>query len=108
MGDNRDATGRAEGSALFAIHPQPTDIFLPIPPKDNETKQKDYYATVRTNVVLIWSLSNAALGIGILNVTSNNVRLTYMAFLLYSVAALAGFRLIGSITYLVKRMFAGE
>lgn len=71
-------------------------------------KTADYYANVRTNVVLIWSLSNAALGIAILNVSNQNVRLTYMAFLLYSVAALAAFRLIGSITYLVKRLFAGE
>ncbi|CEH18035.1 glycosyltransferase family 2 protein [Ceraceosorus bombacis] len=91
-----------------AVHVLSTKAPAEVKRVDAETKQKDYYASIRTNVVLLWSLSNAGLGIGILNVSNDRVRLTYMAFLLYSVAALAGFRLIGSTTYLVKRLFAGE
>lgn len=83
------------------------------PPKeekkiDLDQKQKDYYATVRTNVVSIWAISNAALAVAIVNVGSLNVKKTYMGFLLYSVAALAAFRMVGSITYLIKRLFSGE
>ncbi|CCF54212.1 hypothetical protein NDA11_001232 [Ustilago hordei] len=75
---------------------------------DRDQKQADYYATVRTNVVLCWSLSNAALVVGILNISSNGTRVTYMAFLLYSVAGLAAFRMLGSTVYLIKRLFSGE
>ena len=75
------------------------------PPKirevvDSEMRQRDYYATVRTNVVLVWTITNAALAIGILNIGSYNVRTVYMAVLLYTVAALALFRLMGAVVYL--------
>lgn len=83
------------------------------PPKeekkvDLDQAQQDYYAAIRTNVVLIWVLTNAALAVAILSVKSNKVRIVYMGFILYSVAVLAAIRLIGSITYLIKRLFAGE
>ncbi|GAC73696.1 chitin synthase/hyaluronan synthase [Moesziomyces antarcticus T-34] len=77
-------------------------------PVDKDQKQKDYYATVRTNVVLCWSLSNAALVVGILNISSISTRTVYMGFLLYSVAGLALFRMTGSTIYLIKRLFSGE
>ncbi|SNX81787.1 Chitin synthase 4 [Melanopsichium pennsylvanicum] len=77
-------------------------------PVDKDQKQKDYYATVRTNVVLCWSLSNAALVVGILNISSHGTRTIYMGFLLYSVAGLALFRMMGSTIYLIKRLFSGE
>ncbi|KDN52455.1 glycosyltransferase family 2 protein, partial [Tilletiaria anomala UBC 951] len=67
---------------------------------DHETKQKDYYASIRTWVLLIWTLTNAGLAIGILNVTSTNVQITYMGFLLYSVAALALIKFLGCLIYL--------
>lgn len=75
---------------------------------DLDQKQKDYYATVRTNVVTAWAISNASLSVAILNIGSASVRFTYMGFLLYSLAALSAFRMMGSIIYLVKRLFAGE
>lgn len=83
------------------------------PPKeekkvDLDQKQKDYYATVRTNVVSVWAISNAALAVAILNISSDRVRTYYMGALLYSVAALAAFRMCGSLVYLMKRLFAGE
>jgi chitin synthase len=83
------------------------------PPKeekkvDADQAQSDYYATIRTNVVLAWVLSNGALAVIILSIKTGNVQIIYMAFILYSVAALSAFRLIGSITYLIKRLFSGE
>lgn len=62
---------------------------------DLDQKQKDYYATVRTNVVTVWAVSNAALAVAIVNIGSSSVKSTYMGFLLYSVAGLAAFRMIG-------------
>ncbi|POY74474.1 hypothetical protein BMF94_2473 [Rhodotorula taiwanensis] len=58
---------------------------------DAETKMTDSYRAIRTNVLLVWVLSNAGLVAGILSTsagsavtsTQSNV---YMAFLLYSVA----------------------
>ncbi len=77
-------------------------------PVDKDQKQKDYYASIRTSVVLCWSLSNAALVVGILNISSLRTRTVYMGFLLYSVAGLALFRMIGSTIYLIQRLFSGE
>ncbi|KAN0063634.1 Chitin synthase 4 [Thecaphora frezii] len=91
-----------------AVHILTTKPPRSTPKVDKEQKQKDYYATVRTNVVLCWSLTNAALVVVVLNVSSQKTRTVYMGFLLYSVAGLAAFRLGGSCVYLVKRLFAGE
>ena len=70
------------------------------PKVDPEARQRDYYATVRTSVLLVWCLTNAALAIVILNVSGDSVRTYYMAALLYSVAGLSLFRLFGAIVYL--------
>lgn len=75
---------------------------------DPDTAQKDYYSAIRTNVVLVWVISNAALCVVILSINNSKVKIIYMGVLLYAVAVLAAFRLGGSITYLVKRLFAGE
>jgi len=90
------------------------------PPKaetkvDASTKQEDYYRTFRTNVLLAWVLSNGLLAAAIVSTNSkasssgaNNAVNGYMAFLLYSVAILAFIRFVGSTTYMIVRMFAGE
>lgn len=83
------------------------------PPKEEERvdldqSQRDYYANIRTNVVLVWVMTNGALAIAILSIHNSKVKIYYMAALLYSVAFLAAFRFIGSVTYLIKRLFAGE
>jgi len=91
------------------------------PPKveskpDASTQQEDYYRTFRTNVLLAWTLSNALLAAAI---TTTNAKATehgsaskvvsgYMAFLLFSVAGLAFVRFVGSTTYMIVRLFAGE
>ena len=104
-----------ENEVDVALPTEPTDmdaayedachVLASKPPKakrvvDPATRKRDYYATVRTNVLLVWCLTNAALCIVILNVSNEMVRTYYMAVLLYSVAALALFRLIGAIAYL--------
>ncbi|KAI5991704.1 glycosyltransferase family 2 protein [Pisolithus orientalis] len=90
------------------------------PPKeerkvDPATKQEDYYKTFRTNVLLVWTLSNALLAAVVVSATpspesgqvSNSVD-GYMAFILFSVVGLAFVRFIGSTTYMLVRLFAGE
>ncbi|KAG8968969.1 Chitin synthase, class 1 [Tulasnella sp. 419] len=81
--------------------------------RDASTKQEDYYRQFRTNVLLAWTLSNGALAAGITKAADKGQGAEklvggYMAFVLYSVAGLAAFRFIGSTTYMVIRLFAGE
>ncbi|KAK7682323.1 Chitin synthase 4 [Cerrena zonata] len=102
------------------------------PPKseskpDPQTEQEDYYRNFRTNVslscspstdlsvLLAWTLSNALLAAVIVTATgkasdkgAHNTVNGYMAFLLFSVAGLALIRFLGSTTYMVVRLFAGE
>ncbi|KIK98524.1 glycosyltransferase family 2 protein [Paxillus rubicundulus Ve08.2h10] len=82
---------------------------------DPATQQEDYYKTFRTNVLLVWTLSNALLAAAVVEATpsagSGQVSASvngYMAFILFSVGGLAFVRFIGSTTYLLVRLFAGE
>ncbi|KIM52757.1 glycosyltransferase family 2 protein [Scleroderma citrinum Foug A] len=71
------------------------------PPKEEQkvdpaTKQEDYYKTFRTNVLLVWTLSNGLLAAVVVAATpapnSGQVSKSvngYMSFILYSVAGLA-------------------
>ena len=72
--------------------------------EDTSQAQMDYYATVRTNVVLAWTLTNVALVIVILNV-SRKVHNIYMAVLFYTFTSLAFFRFLGAFVYLVRKLF---
>ncbi|KAJ8496271.1 hypothetical protein ONZ51_g1200 [Trametes cubensis] len=101
------------------------------PPKteskpDPQTQQEDYYRSFRTNVsvqcisaveqvLLWWTLSNALLAAIIVTATgkasdkgAHNTVNGYMAFILFSVAGLALIRFLGSTTYMLIRLFAGE
>ncbi|KAI0691142.1 glycosyltransferase family 2 protein [Cerioporus squamosus] len=91
------------------------------PPKvdskpDPQTQQEDYYRSFRTKCVLLWwTLSNALLAAIIVTATgkasdkgAHNTVNGYMAFILFSVAGLALIRFIGSSTYMLVRLFAGE
>lgn len=81
---------------------------------NEEQKQEDYYKNFRSNVLLAWTMTNAALAVGILtgagsaSLDENKVASTYMAVLLYTVAGLAFFRFLGASLYMIIRMFMGE
>ncbi|GHJ86389.1 hypothetical protein NliqN6_2791 [Naganishia liquefaciens] len=117
-------------NALYAAELQ--RLAQPAPPevktKSAAQKQEDYYKasrwffpaglwlmlaqTFRTNTLLIWVVSNAGLAAGILNATikvkSKTLSAVYMGFILYSVAALAAIRFLGSTWYLTLRLFQRE
>lgn len=84
---------------------------------DETQSQKDYYAGVRSGVVLAWMFTNFALAAAILNsagldrlvsgdddsVESARSKL-YLAIILWTVAALSAFRFLGCTWFLVLRM----
>ncbi|QRV79426.1 chitin synthase [Ceratobasidium sp. AG-Ba] len=88
-------------------------------PAEKEQAAKDYYASVRTNVLLAWVLSNGVLAAGILSGgnpsstftqgmgNSGNINKTraYMVFILAFVAIMNIVRFAGSILYLIMRLF---
>ncbi|KAL7420606.1 Chitin synthase, class 6 [Cryptotrichosporon argae] len=89
-----------------------------LPPKKEagEQKQKDTYANFRTNLLLLWSLSNALLASVILSGsdtadtfsgTGDSRTGIYMLVILVFVAGMAGFRFICSTLYLIVRLFGG-
>ncbi|CAG8510887.1 14090_t:CDS:2, partial [Racocetra persica] len=78
-------------------------------------RQEDYYKAFRTEVVLAWTISNAALVAAVTNGSSTLNSILpqqkrsndYMAFILWSVTGLAFFRFCGCCTYLLFRLFTG-
>ncbi|GAB7362949.1 hypothetical protein MBLNU230_g3245t1 [Neophaeotheca triangularis] len=76
-------------------------VEVPSPPTSESQLQEDYYRAVRTYVVIVWMVSNAILAMTVseaysgANVSENY----YLKFILWSVAALALFRAIGSSTF---------
>ncbi|KAG1739396.1 glycosyltransferase family 2 protein [Suillus paluster] len=124
-GDNKNEVEVAVPTAETDINAAYEDAIVVLsskPPKaeskpDPATQQEDYYKTFRTNVLLVWTLSNiidvatsaypfyrrtATSGTGSAAVNG------YMAFILFSVAGLAFIRFLGSTTYMLVRLFAGE
>ncbi|KAL4869375.1 hypothetical protein BDV12DRAFT_84165 [Aspergillus spectabilis] len=76
---------------------------VPDPGISESQQQEDYYRAVRTYMVSIWMAANVILGMAVSEVygtesTGTNV---YLAIVLWSVAALAIIRAIGSTTYAV-------
>ncbi|OBZ70856.1 Chitin synthase 3 [Grifola frondosa] len=84
---------------------------------EKEQAAKDYYANVRTNVLLAWVLSNGVLLVAILSggdVSSTfsgdaqfSLTKAYMTFILAFVAITSTVRFLGSTMYLVARIFTG-
>lgn len=83
--------------------------------RDAKTKQEDYYRAFRTRLVISWIISNLLLVVIITNTTTFNDALgtyqarsaAYLGFVLWSVAALAAIRFVGSTLYLILRVFSG-
>ncbi|KAI9243443.1 chitin synthase 1 [Phascolomyces articulosus] len=82
---------------------------------DPKTKQEDYYRAFRTRLVTTWILSNLIL-VAIITTALNldwlgdfQTRTNgYLAFVLWSVAALAAVRFIGSLCYRTFSIFTGS
>ncbi|KAF8331087.1 glycosyltransferase family 2 protein [Cantharellus anzutake] len=91
------------------------------PPLDVHAAQmqeaKDYYANIRTNVLLFWVLSNALLVVSILGVGNATATFSddpsgqrtraYMTCVLIFVAISSAIRFFGSTVYLVTMLFTG-
>ncbi|KAG2225556.1 hypothetical protein INT45_013667 [Circinella minor] len=80
--------------------------------RDAKTKQEDYYKAFRTRLVLSWVITNMALVAVITNGqilewfgTYEERSTVYLGFILWSVAGLSAFRFIGSILYLIFKIF---
>ncbi|KAF8073378.1 glycosyltransferase family 2 protein [Lyophyllum atratum] len=119
---------------INALYEDAIHVLNTKPPKVDETPdaatvQEDYYRGFRTKCVLLaWTLSNVVLipervsrsclispssscstANGNANVKGASAAVNgYMAFLLFSVAGLAFIRFVGSTTYMIVRLFAGE
>jgi len=82
---------------------------------EKEQSMRDYYANVRTNVLLIWVLTNGSLMIFILSDNSASSAFSsggavtrtkvYMTFILIFVAATSSIRFIGATLYSITRIF---
>lgn len=79
-------------------------IEVPQPSVSETQLQEDYYKSVRTYMVMVWMTCNAILAMAVseaypvgTHIKNNN----YLSFILWSVAALALFRAIGSTTFLI-------
>ncbi|SCU98144.1 LAMI_0F13234g1_1 [Lachancea mirantina] len=75
-----------------------------IEPKIDEAQQKnDYYRDIRTRIVMCWMLSNLILMMIVTQVygPGDTAKNKYLKFILWSVAVLAAFRALGSLTFLV-------
>lgn len=110
---------------LQAFARKPVKEVKPLTAAQLDEKQQDYYRGVRTVVVLFWMITNFALIAVVLSAaglekigtkkstssdltTSETTKTTiYMAVVLYSVAALSGFKFLGAMWFLVVRMFRG-
>ncbi|RMZ84946.1 hypothetical protein DV738_g86, partial [Chaetothyriales sp. CBS 135597] len=74
-------------------------VELPKPPPSENTLQEDYYRNVRTYVVAVWMTCNAILAMAVSEAYPQGSNIShngYLTFMLWTVAALAVFRAIGS------------
>lgn len=85
-----------------ALHNLREKSVLPPPAPNKEMLFQDYYREIRTRVVLVWMVANMLLAMIMVQVFGNehpgsNI---YLQIILWSVAAMAAFRAIGSVAYL--------
>ena len=106
----------AYDDALNNLRTRPMIIRGDASNEEKATRQMDYYKNIRTNVVLVWALSNGILAAFILNGdttstfdTSSGVTRSkvYMVLVLVFVAGMACVRFLGSTLYLTIRLING-
>jgi chitin synthase len=119
-GNEAEVLVPTEQNDINAAYEDAIEVLKTKPPKEDSkpdpgTQQEDYYRTFRTNVLLVWTLSNALLAAGILTMAekasiegASRTLNGYMTFILFSVAGLALVRFVGSTAYMIVRLFAGE
>lgn len=102
--------------ALHNLRTRPMIIKGEAPNAEKELARKDYYAGVRTNVLLLWILSNGCLAAIILGTDTSSTfdagsgttrSKVYMVLVLVFVAMMSCIRLIGSTIYTLIRLVAG-
>jgi chitin synthase len=78
-------------------------VEVPERPVSESQLQEDYYKSVRTYMVLSWMIANGILAMGVSEAYSDSTigDNFYLRFILWSVAALALFRAIGSTTFAI-------
>ncbi|GAO17376.1 hypothetical protein UVI_02038960 [Ustilaginoidea virens] len=76
-------------------------LAVPTAPISEAQMQEDYYKSVRTYMVVIWMIANGILAMAVSEIYSNKAigDNFYLRFILWSVAALAMFRALGSTTF---------
>ncbi|KAI5299744.1 Chitin synthase, class 2, partial [Ascosphaera atra] len=81
-------------------------VEVPQDPPSEAQVQEDYYRAVRTYMVCVWLIANAILAMAVSEAYGyeNTGQNGYLAFLLWSVAALALFRASGSVAFLIIRI----
>ncbi|KAH8895727.1 glycosyltransferase family 2 protein [Thozetella sp. PMI_491] len=81
-------------------------IEVPEPVTSEAQMQEDYYKSVRTYMVVLWMIANAVLAMAVSEIygSSSISDNFYLRFILWSVAALALFRAIGSTTYAILNL----
>lgn len=111
--DDKDLDAQYEAEMRLLLVKAEKEVSI----RSAEQKQKDYYAGVRSGVVLSWVFSNFALSALILNsgglerlggntdetAVENKRSSIYLAVVLWSVAALSAFRFIGATWFLILR-----
>jgi chitin synthase len=78
-------------------------VEVPESPISESQQQEDYYRAVRTYMVVVWLISNAILAMAVSEAYGNRAVTNnfYLTFILWSVAALAFFRAVGSTSFLI-------
>jgi chitin synthase len=81
-------------------------VEAPVEPLNESTQQEDYYRAVRTYMVLCWLIANAILAMAVSEAYSSSSvgDNGYLKFILWSVAAVALFRALGSSTYAMMNL----
>ena len=128
--DGQGKTDLPDEGDLNAQYERETRVFSSKPvkevkaptPSQLEEKQMDYYKGVRTVTVLVWMIMNFGLAALVLSTAGlqrviksedDNEAIKdaragiYMSVVLWSVAALSAFKFIGTLWFLVVRMFRG-